>query len=60
MKKEIIRTEMKVKDNIVGVMRVENVDYISLMDLAKYENPNLEGNMRDYANICLSYSINIF
>ena len=39
MKKEIIKTEMKVKDNIVGVMRVENVDYISLTDLAKYENP---------------------
>ena len=39
MKKQIIKTEMKVKDNIVGVMRVENVDYISLTDLAKYENP---------------------
>ncbi len=39
MKKDIIKTEMKVKDNIVGVMRVGNVDYISLTDLAKYENP---------------------
>ena len=39
MKKQIIKTEMKVKDNIVGVMRVKNVDYISLTDLAKYENP---------------------
>jgi hypothetical protein len=39
IKKEIIRTEMKVKDNLVGVMRVGDVDYISLTDLAKYENP---------------------
>ena len=39
MKKDIIKTEMKVKDNIVRVMRVGNVDYISLTDLAKYENP---------------------
>lgn len=30
---------MKVKDNLVGVIRVGNVDYISLTDLAKYENP---------------------
>ena len=39
MKKEIIKTEMKVKDNLVGVMRIGDVDYISLTDLAKYENP---------------------
>lgn len=39
MKKEIIQTEMKVKDNIVRVMKVRGVDYISLTDLAKYENP---------------------
>ena len=38
MKKEIIRTEMKVKDNLVSVIRVENVDYISLTDLARYQN----------------------
>ena len=38
MKKEIIKTQMKVKDNLVGVMRVGNIDYISLTDLAKYEN----------------------
>ena len=30
---------MKVKDNIIGVMRFGDVDYISLTDLAKYENP---------------------
>ena len=38
MKKEIIKTEMKVKETLVGVMRIEDVDYISLTDLAKYEN----------------------
>lgn len=40
MKNEIIKTEMVVKDNVVGVMRVGNVDYISLTDLAKYQNAN--------------------
>lgn len=38
MKKEIIKTEMKVKDNLVRVMRVGDIDYISLTDLAKYQN----------------------
>lgn len=38
MSKELIKTQMKVKDNIVGVMRVGNVDYISLTDLAKFKN----------------------
>ena len=39
MKKNILKTEMKVKDNLIGVMRVGDIDYISLSDLAKYENP---------------------
>lgn len=30
---------MKVKNNIVSVIRVGNVDYISLTDLARYKNP---------------------
>ena len=38
MKKEIIKTEMNVKDNLVRVMRVGDIDYISLTDLAKYQN----------------------
>lgn len=38
MKKEIIKTKMTVKDRLVRVMRVEDVDYISLTDLAKYQN----------------------
>ena len=31
---------MHVKDNLVKVMRVNGVDYISLTDLASYINPN--------------------
>lgn len=39
MKKEIIKAQMKVKDNLVSVIRIGNVDYISLTDLARYKNP---------------------
>lgn len=35
-----IITKMHVKDNLVKVMRVNGVDYISLTDLASYINPN--------------------
>ena len=38
MKKDIIRTEIIVKETKVGVMRVGNINYISLTDLAKYVN----------------------
>ena len=38
MKKEVIKAEMNVKDNLVRVMRVGDIDYISLTDLAKYQN----------------------
>lgn len=30
---------MKVKDNLVSVIRIRNVEYISLTDLARYKNP---------------------
>ena len=40
MSKELIKTQMKVKDNLVRVIRIGNVDYISLTDLAKYQNKN--------------------
>ena len=40
MNKEIIKTQMKVKDNLVRVMQVGETDYISLTDLAKYQNSN--------------------
>ncbi len=39
MKKELIKAQMKVKDNLVSVIRIGNVDYISLTDLARYKNP---------------------
>ena len=45
MKKEIIKTEINVKDNMVGVMRVGEVDYISLTDLAKFKNDKNPANV---------------
>lgn len=38
MKKDLIK-EMKVQEKLVRVMRVGNVDYISLSDLARSQNP---------------------
>ena len=40
MSKELIQTQMNVNNRQVRVMRVDNVDYISLTDLAKYQNEN--------------------
>ena len=39
MKNDIIKTELNVINNKVGIMRFGNIDYISLTDLAKYANP---------------------
>ena len=38
MKNNIVITEMIAKETKVGVMRAQNVNYISLTDLAKYQN----------------------
>ncbi len=38
MKKETIKTEIIVKDTSIRVMRVGNIDYISLTDLAKFKD----------------------
>lgn len=38
MKKDIVTTEITVKENKVGILRVGNVNYISLTDLAKKAN----------------------
>ena len=38
MKEEIIKSEIIVKENKIGILRVGNIDYISLTDLAKYQN----------------------
>lgn len=35
-----ITTTMNVNDSEIRVIRIENDDYISLTDLAKYKNPN--------------------
>lgn len=45
MKKEIIKAQMNVKDNLVSVMRVGDIDYISLTDLARYKNPLTPGDV---------------
>lgn len=39
MKSEIIKTEMLVDEHRISVIRVDNVEYISLTDLARYANP---------------------
>lgn len=44
MKNNLIQTEIDVNNNKVGIMRVGDVDYISLTDLARYsdsEEPRL-------------------
>ena len=38
MKNNIIKTEIIVKENKVGILRMGNNNYISLTDLAKYQN----------------------
>ena len=40
MKKDLVTAEIIVKENKVGILRVGNVNYISLTDLASYINPN--------------------
>ena len=36
---DLVKTEINVIDNKLGIMRIGDVDYISLTDLAKYQNP---------------------
>ena len=43
MNNKKIKAEIKVKDNIVGIVRVGDVEYISLTDLARYKNPREPG-----------------
>ncbi len=45
MSKELIKAQMKVKDNLINVMRVRDIDYISLTDLARYKNPLTPGDV---------------
>ena len=39
MKNNVIKSELNVEDKKISVMRVGNIDYISLTDLARYANP---------------------
>ena len=44
MAKDLVKPEINVIDNKIGIMRIEDVDYISLTDLARYadaEEPRL-------------------
>ena len=38
MKKEFIKTEINVNSINISIIRVDNIDYISLTNLAKYQN----------------------
>ncbi len=38
MKKDAVTTEIIVQENKIGIMRVGNVNYISLSDLARYKD----------------------
>lgn len=42
---QMIKSKLNVKDNLVNVMRIDNVDYISLTDLARYKNQNNPGDV---------------
>ena len=45
MNNKTIITEINIKNNLIKVMRVNNVDYISLTDLARYKNPLTPGDV---------------
>ena len=40
-----ITAKINVKDNLIGIMRVNNTDYISLTDLARYKNESNPGDV---------------
>lgn len=45
MKQNLVKTEIDVNSNKVGIMRIGDIDYISLTDLAKYSNPENPANV---------------
>ena len=45
MNSKIIKTRLKVKDNLINVIRKNNIDYISLTDLARYKNSENPGDV---------------
>ena len=40
MKQEIIKSELEVNDNKIKVITINNKEFISLTDLARYQNEN--------------------
>ena len=45
MSKDLVKTEIEVINNKIGIMRIDEVDYISLTDLAKYSNTENPANV---------------
>ena len=45
MNNKLIKTELNIKNNLIKVMRVNNADYISLTDLARYKNSKNPGDV---------------
>ncbi len=45
MYSKLIKTELNIKDNLVRIMRINDTDYISLTDLARYKNSNNPGDV---------------
>ena len=45
MNDKILKTKIKVKDNLINVIRINNIDYISLTDLARYKNGDNPGDV---------------
>ena len=43
MNSKTIKAKIKVKDNLINIIRTNNIDYISLTDLARYKNPEEPG-----------------
>lgn len=40
MKKGVLKTDIQVNNHNVRIKRINNIDYISITDLAKYANEN--------------------
>ena len=45
MKTDLVTTKILVKENKIGILRVGNVNYISLTDLARYKNLDNPGDV---------------
>ena len=45
MNNKLIKTELNVKNNLIKVIRVNNADYVSLTDLARYKNHENPGDV---------------